>query len=484
MLERTRRDIPFTYSNMDTGEALKVIRAKDMLDGVNTKVMVELYDDLTGKKKEEWKGENILTDAWVDYHRYLVKNSFLPFSAQAGRSANIWANVSPASAVYNDTNQNLWMDYLLLSKDSSAELAATKSSTEKLTGYSQRAAAVTPDTVQGTINGLESFVTNDNYHFVFDFPTSCANGTFNSVLWGSNPTSFGGILVPSLTAVPNKQYFYTGLSNVQVNGNQYFQSITYDPVGGNFYVVQTGTIQQCWIIRESDMTIINNFTFTGVPTNINQCIYVSGFLYIVQYTNSSVPGNVGSVIYKVNASTGGAATSINMNAKLPSTANIYICGIRWDGTNFWILSTNGNSTTVAQMCKFDSTLTTLISNSAFGTTYGTFDIKGDGTTAYVGLHYNGTYLMSAATNRSVLIFYDPVTYQPVKHTFSITPNYYMVNPVNGNESFWFIGYNGAADKLVLRKYVHTGIYAKTLLASPVTKTSANTMKIIYDFSIS
>lgn len=135
---------------------------------VSGMVSIELFDAISGEKTYEAKTENIINNivskyAYMDYFYNKIKGD---------KVANYYT--AP-------------FQYMVLTDYAGVEDADIPYYKGSLISYSDKATAYSgSDTLKGTVNLAETKLdaTGDGLlHFVFDFPTHAANGTFQSIWW-------------------------------------------------------------------------------------------------------------------------------------------------------------------------------------------------------------------------------------------------------------------------------------------------------------
>lgn len=176
--------------------------SKDFINGTNTEILkkkaivpytgtatIKLFDSLTGKQTYEAKSEN--------------------------RISAILGNIAYLDGFYypildNKLNNTLYSIYtslpfrmIALTTGDIAEDSYDYFSWGSLVGHAD---CLTPysgsDNLRGTVNQSETIRTIDTMHYVIDFPTNAANGTFRSIYWS------GGVPV-NMPTNPKLNYTYT-----------------------------------------------------------------------------------------------------------------------------------------------------------------------------------------------------------------------------------------------------------------------------------
>ncbi|MDI3311579.1 MAG: hypothetical protein QJR05_09180 [Thermoanaerobacterium sp.] len=347
----------------DLRKNIEVVSFKEKISKIRGLVTVELFDAVIKKKVLEAKTENLITSIGYNYFRWAIQDRIIQSSS---------ASKPSFSNVFNQ---------IQLYSSSQIESDDLYPETGNLVGWADQTAYAGSDTLRGSLNVTESNFNFDRYmrmHFVFDWPTNAANGTFQTIIWAySNPLQFA----------------YNSFSSP----DSYPYGLAWD--GTNLWLAG-GNTQKIYKLNPSTGAVISSFSSPdGYPFGLTW-----------DGTNLWLVGRNTQKIYKLNPSTGAVISSFSSPDSAPY-------GLGWDGTNLWLAGSNTqkiyklNPSTGAVISSFSSP-----DSSPFG------------------LGWDGTNL-------------------------------------------WLAG--GYAHKIYKLNQALYG--ARTLLASPVTKTSTNTMKIQYDF---
>ncbi|MCX7904153.1 MAG: hypothetical protein N2486_06545 [Caloramator sp.] len=156
-------------------KTIRQIKEKDNI-GIKGKVLVEIFDAKTNKKVKEAYTENIIPDLFF-------KDMFLRHFAGGIMGIN----------TRNQDQFNNSFECIYLTDSTKPESANSEKVTGNIIGYAYRNTEYSgTDTLRGTINKIESKmeIVNGKIRttFVFDFPTHAANGRFESIYWGADPS--------------------------------------------------------------------------------------------------------------------------------------------------------------------------------------------------------------------------------------------------------------------------------------------------------
>lgn len=125
---------------------------------VKGKVKIELFDELTGEKLEEISGENFISK---NVHRYWMLQMKEIFNGGMGLNKTFKPNIN-------------YFNTMFLSAEAYAEDINQVDVLDKIVGYANTEYVGT-DTFRGSLNKTESYVNDERFHYVFDFPTQAAN---------------------------------------------------------------------------------------------------------------------------------------------------------------------------------------------------------------------------------------------------------------------------------------------------------------------
>lgn len=394
-----------------TGQETKMTKHKRTDAPMINVATVELFD-MTGEKIYEAKAENVI-------HNIVSKLAYMDYFYQR------------IKGVIDTTSYIAPFQKLILTNHSGVEDADSKAVLGGLVGYADKTTAYAGvDILKGTINLTETVldVNGDGLlHFVFDFPTNAANGTFQTIWW-SNVTLNEPSNINYITGISSCFYYngevYSSKYNVKYDKYLQNQQAWSSPLTGSAFCHDGEFL---WSITES-----------GVLRKYNK-----DFSKLLETVTLISPPEVGLVFFRSIASDG--------------IGNLYI-------------SMAGRTTNMIHLSKYPVGVTTgeiikLLSENA-GYHIEPAIIDGD---LYIWgdqkiTHYSSTYkrlesyiayVANNSSNVSQIIY-------------------------NKDDNLVYVGnYNNGIRCLRLKGRVG----AQNLLAAPVTKTSSNTMKITYDFNI-
>lgn len=391
------------------------------------KVKVELFDDLTGRKIEEIETNNFISKGAEYYFKILMKNLFtkdLAGNLAINRSPNnMFGRIILTNASHPEQPEKEWLF--------NGEVIGWASTTETYSGS---------DELRGTINTGESFVDEiqGQVHFVFDFPTHAANGTFQSIYFSPHdgPSSFGIFRPFVLDGLPgvlkaqkynNEIWVLHSTSSTTGSLSGIYNNDKISRYDHNYNLIQTYTLPY----RKCDFYIYNNYIYYAEDTITRG----------VQRAPLSDPTNLTTVVN--NYSVAGIVFDHKKNHFVTSSSSSYA----------------STGSVVSYIRRFDTNFN-LLSNTEYvfpdgGTYHQKMTITDDGA------------IFVSGQNRSYKLLNDQ-------------DKTYEIGAGIGLVTGFFDDYKVMRNGEVMPKM---GIGSRVLLDAPVTKTSSTTMKITYDFML-
>lgn len=170
------------------------------------RVKIELFDDLTGKKIEEYETKNFIANGIREQFFKLVQADIFTRYKYTGQSRLHEALVDPfrimslTDASHPEQPNEEWLRR------------------GKLIGYAYTNETYSgSDPQRGSYNAKESFTNLEQVHIVIDFPTHAANGTFQSVYFHSDSDLISTAKV--LIAIPKD------IRIIKKHGNKYYAQV-------------------------------------------------------------------------------------------------------------------------------------------------------------------------------------------------------------------------------------------------------------------
>ncbi|SHH59487.1 hypothetical protein [Clostridium grantii] len=426
--------------NLITGNKIEKTKKKIVapVQGIAT---VKIYDSLNGKQIYEAKSENRISaifanSAYMDTYfypmlenkqEYLLKDIYYtyPFRTMFLTTGDIpedpydywsWGHVEG----YADA----WYPY-----SGSSEL-------------------------MGTINAAETTYTIENgkgiKHFVFDFPTHCANSTFQSIYWSSGSNDYTSAQVPNV----NRLYYRKAL----IQGNLSIYNLCTDETA--LYCLKSGY---------TDMMIFDKSTAER-KSNLN--LSFSGYAMDYDGTNFWVLLSDGS--FKKLDKSFNIVTSYSKSSAIPGTlvygVNYYDIAVT---SNYIYIAYNGCINTSGDSTYYRSCIAQYNKDGTFVRSVEIYM----GTTARVNI-------TSITNNKLYAIINDKRCFQ-LNEDLGIyqdtgLSSYYLMSFTWDNDRQTIFGYRDSSTDSI-NEYNVVPASAHTLLPETITKTPTNTMKIQYDF---
>lgn len=399
---------------------------------------IELFDSTTGEKIYEAKTQNVINNivnkmAYMDYFYYKIKES--------------------SSYYYYEAPFNM----IALFDDSAPEDANTIAIKGKLIGYADKRTPYSgSDVLKGSINSEETqldILGDGKLHFVFDFPTHAANGTFQKIAW-----------------LKNKNTFQPNLSNMDQGDNKVLDSqmgIAYR--GDKVYQLQNNTL------RISDKNNFTNSTDYTLGTDTKQ-----NGIYVTETNIWTVANSKKVYKYDLNRNLINTYTLVHdISCGSGYSAELHHIFIDESGM---ILGTYLSSGSGCTILKLSLDLQTVIASRyyPYGETNPELSYRRGG----FGKFDKDTLVVMSDGHKYSLIDINTLEFkargvpEKTSHGWAFAQNEngkniatcYKKNVTNSSQAFCDVEF------LPL-------IGAETLLAAPVTKTPTNTMKIQYDFEV-
>lgn len=389
---------------------------EEIISGKNAKhargfVTVQLFDEF-GHIVQEEKIENDMTSLVTDRMKWRLKQDF--YNGHPG--STLTEPLYPLNAVilYTPADSTIY------------KTAPLYRNIGIPIGWSDKTNYSGTDTFRGTINSVESYTNSNRVHYVFDWPTHAANGTFQNIAWCniSNDT----IASVSLKALSSYNYGVIRYQRAIAWVDNYIWTGGYDDA--NIYKIKPNTNEKV------DYITIQGGSPRGLAWDGN-------YLW---YTN-----NNNNYIYKIDLNT----KICTPEFQSPDSASF---GIAWAGSILWIVGRNAK-----KIYKFNPETKTVLGTIEFPTP----DI--------MGIAWDGLFLWATDNSTNTIFKINPNN-GTVLGTFS-RPGTNSLSGITFDGTYLWVTteYGRTAEK------IDAAIGTITKLPNPVTKTSTNTMKIQYDF---
>lgn len=447
-------------------------------------VQVQLFDAKKNKLEKESITENIVNDftgfSFLDvFHRFV--------------DGDRWKNdASDRLFAYN--NSDLFR-CMVLTDDTSAEQAKFFYPLGNVIGYANRVETYSgDDKKRGTLNLSESTKNWIDAHtmqlkYVFDFPTSAANGTMKKIYWHNNLGMFNLLFTGNYFDVPNMfdTDISSGVGGLLLNCGSYFVAL----VGASMSSIENFTFAAIYVFDKS-MNLklkIDSYNDSNYATyKDQQCNIYAG--------KTILYADFGATMIKIDLSTLTVSTiaiSIQANQVALSNNNYCISAVD-DSTGDILIINNSPSTFNDKTLKRIDAATKQVKAETTFQTLGWANMCPDNANTSV-------WGLTPMSDGTWLVMLDGGNWTRLNADFSIKE----LNIFNYNDS-WLMKRSGSnflsgstpsretyavrvdttpknTYGIGLQKAVANSPFAQTLLASPITKDSTKTLKIIYTFNI-
>lgn len=433
-----------------------VAYSKDLMKGTNIEVLkkklimpftgtatVKLYDSITGKQTYEAKSENRISAvfgniAYLDGFYYPMLDNL-----QQG--------------LLKDIYETYPFRVMVLTTGDIPEDPYDYWTWGDIVGYADGWYTYSGSNIlKGTVNKGEWARSTGLKHFVIDFPTHAANGTFKSIYWTGGDSNLSEAQDPVINKIYRKDYVAVGTSSAGIYSSSNLcvdETNLYHLVGiGQTIRVYDKVAKE----RKSDITLsvttkaiaydgtnfwllISDGSFKKTDKNFN---------VITSYTKSAVlPGDL---VYSVDY------TDIAVTA------------------NYIFISYSGSTDTSGSSSKFKNCMVKYNKDGTFVSKADVF--SGASYKGYITEITNNKIWMMINGNRCIQVNEDLSVYGS---TNLASLDYYSICWDQARQTLYAyisLNYGSIAEYYVVPAAAHT------LLPEPITKTPTNTMKIQYDFT--
>lgn len=429
--------------NFETGELISMEKHKPKVE-VRGKALIELFDDLSGKKVLEAETENIINNV-------LAKDAFI-----AGFDSLIGWNS------HNQARNSMFQNIVLTNHTGAEDADAFYVKGDTVAWASKMSAYIGADVKRGTINIAESTRDFGEYKFVFDWSTHAGNGTFRSIWW-AGVNGFEPLI----------DFNYLGSNSIPGTNNNSYRSC----LGPKFavYVPQnTGII----IVKMPNYNGMSNPTsFSSHSSDTLDLSYIDTKIQGIWWDGEFfwIYGDTNRKYYKCDET-----FSVLLEFNAPPAASS--AASRYNFTTF-----NGKFFSFTQESSVDWSLRRY---NYQGVLENTFNLHGqEGISAPSSMHIVGNSkslvfheanlrkIALVDSNGITLKFAEEANAQATSSSFNRNLLYDHKRNIYYGRYF----FNNSYSHYYLQPVWYPG--AQTLLASPVTKTNSNTMKVTYTFKV-
>lgn len=483
-----------------------------LVQGIEGKVTAELFDATNGKLVQREETHNFIAKPAVDFLEQAQRTVF-------------------KKGMYT-LNSSVMKDYQLLDKQNSilvlTDLAAAEDPENethfygKPIGWASRTAYSGSDILRGTVNIAQSNATSTQCTWVFDWPTTAANGVIRSVGWARG---WPGVSFRSGQYEGNREYASSSIVQALYAGIL-SKAICRGP-NSNFFTSDgyNGTVQQL----NGSFQQMGSFPISSVGISTAPYHYVRGLAWDVNTNALWVLGTGGKIVALDSSGTVVVSPiSLGITATSGEFRDLFH-GLAYDGQYLWVgdnrgITTSGN-TTVAKLWQIDPANGSVVNSFTFSyppatSGGGIYDISYDPERSilWVSALGYGTYgsINPGAGIRGFSLDGEPAALSVMGLCESAavqrnitSPNYSDISnhmPSSGTDTYDDYGgyllsaiynqsYNGCeyignntfllgSSDFGLAVIKANGLGSRALLSSPIAKTDTQTLRITYQVSFS
>lgn len=423
------------------GTKIEVLKKKLIMPYTGT-ATVKLYDSLTGKQTYEAKSENRISAvfgnmAYLDGFYYPILDNALKYLLSEIYTTYPFRVMSLTTG---DIPEDPY-DYFTW-----GSIIGYADSVDPYSGS---------DNLRGSVNQSETTRITGTKHYVMDFPTNAANGTFRSIYWS------GGTIYNGIVKNPKLNYTYTKKSLEKGTGSTYLPDYNLCTDETNLYVLKVDST----LVYVYDKITYEKKGNVTLPTAARAITYDGTNFYILISDGS----------FKKLDKNFNIVTSYSKSAAIPADLiyNVHYYDILVNETYIYI-TYNGCTDTSGTTAKYKSCIAKYNRD-------GTFASK---VQVYSGSYYEITLTEIPNNKIWVVVFYNTCLQLNIDLTPYGTSNFSntMCKSVmwdNDTSTMFISDYSSYGE---LKQEYIIPASAHTLLPEAITKTPTNTMKIQYDFT--
>jgi hypothetical protein len=458
------------------------------------KIKIEIFDDLTGKKVQEVNGENYINPLLLP--QYSKNNQLSPF-------LYVHPNADTGNYRLGSGTEYMLKYAVLTNSNKPKDEVNDRHVWGDLVGYVDNQSTynvnTAGNTLRGSYNASETYHTKwDKFFWSYDFPAHVSNGTFNNIYmtngtthtWGTrrlwaNTNEYGSLR-------PEKRLTTSGAGNPYAS-----YGISSGSYGGTLRFNVAQNRHEIWTIESDRSATTRNLVRLNESWNVLETITLTGwstatlgsstydvtfdneFIYVSCQTKGiakfNLDGTFNSLVYSITDAA--VKTAWGAITGSPQGTTLYCYGFEYSRTEdcFYMATSHGLKKIDKQFAFIEDVAGT---TGSYITNNGAITTSKDGTKLY--------FMQAASSSDVIYIKHIPsnsYSYSKLA-TSSVSPtwtaNWVVELP---NTPKYIVGVQGA--------YVYYAPFdgniirfgSRYVLDAPITKTSANTMKITYEFSI-
>jgi hypothetical protein len=443
--------------------------------------MVELRDARTGRVQHREEFENFIGPVGKLYQSWMNRRAFntptpgitaSETTPHTYPSQTVTLVQSHASGV-GDPEPVFPFSGMVLTDEAAAESPTTeRSHLGAVIGWANRFPYSGSDVLRGTANTGEQLFTPTQVKFVFDWPTHAANSApIHSIGWAALENRFANTTGQTFVLradAPSYYQLFTGSST--------WYSTSY--VEGSLYIFRNNAapFRVPWSTTTASVSAITGPTFSGVDTHAVSGVKIGSEWFVASYATSTI-----RVYPYATTGTLTSTRSFTMNGAAADSTLSTQRGLATDGTNLF----------TAQIETVNSVARIVIRklNPADGTVLQTWTVSmanatvgGTNNWLFRSLVYDAPrddlIVMWYTNNSVVYLRLDLTTGRESMETIYESVASAPQGMVSDGTDLFVIHTGGS------RKVVRDNLGTRSLLASPITKTGTQTLKITYQIDFS
>jgi hypothetical protein len=423
------------------GTKIEVLKKKLIMPFTGT-ATVKLYDSLTGKQTYEAKSENRISAvfgniAYLDGFYYPMLDNIQQGLLQGVYTTYPFRTMILTTGDIPEDPYDYW-------------------SWGDIVGYADAWYEYSGSSIyKGTINKGEWTRGNGLKHFVIDFPTHAANGTFKSIYWSGGASSDSSAQAPKFNDLYNKRTLEAGTSTAIL------PSYNLCTDEANLYV-----------LKQNTTTLYVYDKFTGVKKN-NITLTVAAKAIAYDGTNFWILISDGS--FKKLDKNFAIVTSYSKSAAIPADL---VYGVQYYdilvNDTYVYITYNGCTDTSGSNSKYKSCIAKYNKDGTFANKVEVY--SGNSDCISMTKIPNNKFWVIIKSSAFMQLNSDLTTYGSTSLGYSIYSSIAW-----DNNTCTIFTYNNFMYGELKQQYI-VPASAHTLLPEAITKTPTNTMKIQYDFT--
>lgn len=465
-----------------------LILPKEPMAAIRGHGAVELFDDRTGKLYRRESFENFITSETKNYMKWMARKTFWSAiygtinnasGAQAGTGSDPnhpfdWVEYTNNPTRFFDHQPNFNLKHIACWDDTTAEDTTEDYAFGSVVAWANKQVYAGTDTKRGTPNLTEAFTDPTKVKWVFDWANTAGNGTFQSIGWlwmdearlWQRANWWSAVSAPAFGS-PGTPYTGNGY------GSQDWYENHFDSDDANNRVIA--------LISDSGSPFHFRLwaaswdlqTWTQIADNALQGqVAVAG----TKAYNSTFDTNANPCLRKYDLATGtiDATVANKWSTLLGVTTSDRITDIAYDGTNLLlVIGQPAGRPTVFKVNPSTGALVSSFSTAPYIATAAKVAVGPSGDIWVADYDFRIARFSPSGTFKAA--------FSGIEGDLPSVPHCMAWRNSGGVTDMYMTQYNGP---MYLKQVNKRGMGARTLLGSPLTKASTQTMKITYEFDFS